>query len=285
MKLFGAFDKQTKKKGVTFSGILESYLTNRIKFNPYEMQIDRNKLIGFHPSMLHNACPRQLAFLFLLEKNAYHDSILEDELNANIVKNNAHLEFIFDVGHALHGLIQYGYLPAISGLKFNVEVPLDSLYDRFLIGGTYDIDVVLQDDSVWLGDIKTMLQSKFSKLDDVSKIDFNYIVQINLYMLGARIPRAFFVIVNKNTTSPQFKDFFLKFDKKVVVEPLENAVLAKQFLLGKKEVDILPECIKREGKYKSCKFSSICFRTKTTDTLSDFIKVKRSDLVERQYNP
>jgi hypothetical protein len=284
MKVSSAFDKQIKKQGVTFSGILEAYLTNRIKFNPYEMQIDRNKLIGFHPSMLHNACARQLAFLFLKEKKAYHQYILEDELNINVVKNNSHLEFIFDVGHALHGLIQYSYLPDIPNLDYHVEQPLDSLYDRFLIGGTYDVDVVLQDHNIWLGDIKTMLQSKFGRLDDVSKIDSNYIVQLNLYMLGARIPRAFFVFVNKNTTKPQFKDFFLKFDKRIVIEPLEKAVRAKQFLLGKRDVSILPECYKKEGKFKYCSFSSLCFRCKTTETLSDFIKEKRSDLIEKQFS-
>ncbi len=62
MKLSNAFDKSTKKKGVTFAGILEGHLINRQRFMPYLMQVDRNKIIGFHPSALHNACSRQIAF-------------------------------------------------------------------------------------------------------------------------------------------------------------------------------------------------------------------------------
>lgn len=279
MKLSNAFDKATKKKGVTFAGILEGYLIHREEFMPYEMRIDRNKTKGFHPSALHNACPRQTAFAFLLEKGLFKDVVLEDELNASVSRNNPHLEFIFDIGHVTHGLIQYGYMPNIEGLKYSVEQPLTSLYKQFRISGTYDLDVVLQDKQVWLGDIKTMLEQKFRRLDDISKIDFNYIVQISLYMLGARIPRAFFIVVNKNTTKPQFKEFFLKFDKRIVKEPLENAIYAKRFLYGVEDVPILPECKKLEGKYKTCHFSSLCFRCKSVDTLSNFINVERSKLV------
>ncbi len=205
--------------------------------------------------------------------------VLEDELNINVSRNNPHLEFIFDIGHIAHGLIQYGYMPNIEGLEYNVEQPLTTLYDQFKIGGTYDLDVVLQDGQRWLGDIKTMLEQKYRRLDDISKIDFNYIVQISLYMLGARIPRAFFLIVNKNTTKPQFKEFFLKFDRRIIKEPLERAIYAKRFMYGAEEVPILPECKKLEGKYKTCRFSSLCFRCKSTDTLSNFINVKRSEIV------
>lgn len=279
MKLSNVFDKSTKKNGVTFAGILEGYLTNREEFMPYKMFIGRNKIKGFHPSALHNACSRQMAFAYLLEKGFFTDIVLEDELNMSVSRNNPHLEFLFDIGHITHGLIQYGYMPNIEGLKYNVEKPLTSLYDRFRIAGTYDLDVVLQDKQVWLGDIKTMLEQKYRRLDDISKIDFNYIVQISLYMLGARIPRAFFLIVNKNTTKPQFKEFFLKFDKRIIKEPLEKAIYAKRFMYGVEEVDILPECKKLEGKYKTCKFSSLCFRCKSTDTLSKFINVKRSKIV------
>jgi len=280
MLVSSKFDTYVKRQGVSFAGIIESYLTQREKFHPYNMEINRNKIVGFHPSALHNACARQLAFGLLDEAGLYKQSIIEDEFNDGLMNNNSDLQFIFDEGHTLHGLIQYGYLPDIKGLEYSVENPLVHLYDKYLIGGTDDLEVVLQDKKLYLSDIKTMKEQIFHKTKDVSKIDFNYITQINLYMLGRRIPRAFFFLINKNNSKPIFKEFFLQFDRAIVKEPLTKALTAKSFIYGKNDIDILPECKKQSGKFNACKYSSLCFRCTDKSKLVGLTKHKsRIELV------
>lgn len=277
------FDTDVKNKGVSIIKLIRDYLSKRDEFNSYNMLIKRNNKVGFHPSMMNNSCPRQLAFNFLLERGLYDEKIIKTE---KIVKNENDInkEFIFDVGHILHGLIQYSYLPEISkinNIKYSVENSVDYLYDKYLISGTDDIEIELQDKNIWIVDIKTANSNSFYKYKTVADIGSDYLVQSNLYMLGRRIPRFCFLFINKNTTEPQMTEFFLEYDKNIIKEPIKNAKKAKNFLFGKQNINILPECKNLSGRYKNCQFSSLCFLIKNKDDLLKYIKVKeRNKLIK-----
>jgi hypothetical protein len=60
--------ESSEKHNVSIISIIDAYLRTRENFYPFTAEIKRNKTVGFHPSELHGACPRYLAFRFLHEK-------------------------------------------------------------------------------------------------------------------------------------------------------------------------------------------------------------------------
>lgn len=270
---------------VSFKSIIESYLENRKTFYPFQARVERNELVAFHPSQLSNACPREVAFRYLVEsekiKEDYLDDIREEYLSPK-------LKMIFDIGHLNHFIIQYGYLPDIYGKenvvantvdlsKVCVEMPVTSLYERYLIGGTLDMCLKLQDGRHYIGDIKSINTYGFNSVMKLSKEEFvktykDYYIQLNLYMFGAKVRRGFFFFMDKNNQS--LHEIFFNYDRDAIEKPLYVAEQAKQYLANNNNVPLLNECENLTGKYKNCPYSGLCFRCKK-NPLSKIIKVTK----------
>lgn len=276
----------SRRKGLqpSFKSIVDMYLEHRTKFNDYKGRISRNEKIGFHPSGMLNACPRQIAFQFILEKGFFKKSLFtEGDLAGQ--SHNSRLAFIFDLGHAVHFLIQYGYLPDIArkyNIKYDVEVPSTRLYDKYLIGGTSDIKILLQDNNWWVVDIKTMASKSFyalkTKQDFIEKYPL-YVSQLMLYLKGQGLKHGLFYLVCKDNSDT--KEFLFEYDEKLIKKELTTALTAKAFLQGKSYSKILPECKNKTGKYKDCAFSSLCFQVKNKESLITFTtKKKNSELIK-----
>lgn len=277
-KHLNKFDKEIKYSyNVSFIKLIDSYLKHRKKFNNFSMSIKRNALIGFHPSSIGHDCPRKMGFNLLYELNFLRKSTL-DECNLSIAQYNSDMQFTFDVGHVIHGLIQYSYLSDIKDLDYSVENPIVNLYEKYWIAGTNDIEIILQDSKKWVVDIKTANLMSFNNIKSASDIDDGYLIQLNIYMYGRRIPRAILLYVNKNTNRPKMKEFFYEYDRDLVLPFLKKALYVKKWLLTSLEIDILPECKRLTGRYKTCQFSSICFRIKESKNLYKLTKFKKKDL-------
>ena len=277
------YKNDSEQHNVSIIAIIDSYLRTRKDFYPFKAEISRNKLVGFHPSELYGACPRYLAFRFLHEKGFYNSNANANELD-DIKNNNVILQRIWDTGHMLHFLIQYSYLPDY-GIKFKAEVPVTSLYKKYLIAGTGDIVVEMQNGKEYLIDIKSMkglLFNKLKTLDDVSSL---YIGQTALYALGLKVKNSGILFWNKDTS--ELKEFFFSSEheraKPILKKALQNATIGKNFLFGKKSVPILDECKNLEGKFKSCSYSSVCFSCKKIKDI-DRITTDKFRLFKEQFD-
>lgn len=277
-------DKKIGANGkVSLDALVVAYLNTRTELAPFHARLERNSLKGFHPSGLSDACPRAIAYGLLKEKKLFKPSIITDELHDDNVPQHvkAQKEITFDTGHMLHMLYQYSYIPAIEKTA-QVEVDITSLHEKYLISGTADIVMPLQDGKLYVVDLKTSKNELFSRLsctEDVYSNHYYYIVQLNLYMLGLKIPRSIIYFINKNTGDR--KEFVIPYDKSIVTPVLKTCLTAKKYLLGESDVPMLPECLQKKSKYKSCPFSSLCFRCRGKNKLIDFTtKEKSVDLIK-----
>lgn len=270
MALVDSLKNRCKKefKNVSVIALIDAYLATRKKIKSFTVNTERNIEVGFHPSEIDNACPRQIAFRYLKEKNYYKSNIVTDELY-DIGTNNTHLERIFDQGHAIHSLI-YSYLSDYDA-DFRYEVSVQGL-KKYLIRGTADLVIRLQDNEEYLGDIKTIRAELFNKLKTVDDIQKRYKTQASIYAKGLGIKNCFILYWNKNTG--ELKEFFFKRDEKAINFAVKNAVNAKNFLLGRKKLPILDECKSQSGKYTNCAFSSLCFFCKDSKKLLDIVEKK-----------
>jgi len=269
---------------VSLKYLIDAYLSTHPEFIlKTPSKLSRNKLVGFHPSGLHNNCPRRIAFGLIHEKNLFLKTVKEAELDEVESWITPKLRRTFDTGHMIHSLIQYGYLPDMKK-KYKVEIPNKSLFAKYLIGGTADITMLMQDIKEWVLDIKTMKQEMFMKLDEKNygTVQTHYLVQILLYMYGLKITRGGIVYWNKNTGD--IKEFYFSFPNISAIKPfiqneLEISLKGKAFLSGKK-VPILRECEKQTGRYDKCEYSTVCFRcVKPNDLLNLTVVKKHSDFM------
>ena len=261
-----SLSKALKKKHNqdSLKNIIEAYLSTNPKLPDFQFTVSRNKLIGFHPSGLHYACPRAIAFGLIFEKGAFKESILEDEIGNPESWITPKLRRTFDTGHMIHALIQYAYLQEFDDCE--VEVPITLLHEKYLIGGTADIIMKMQSGKKMIWDIKTVKSSVFQGLDEnnLKTVSEGYITQADLYMFGAKIFDYGFLFWNKD--DGELKEITFKFDKERVKPALVSAIKGRKFLLGEK-IPILDECKKSTGRYKNCHYSSICFRCKDKNVL------------------
>lgn len=273
-----------KKAGVyvSFKALIDAYLNRRGNgFAPFRAELQRNDIVGFHPSGLHNACPRQIAFQYINEKGAFNTKKVDVE-DFDTDHLSPRIRRLFDFGHLIHMLYQYGYLPDYDKDIAEAEVSIKKLYEEYLIGGTTDLIVILQDGKKYVGDIKTARSESFNKTKTADDVDTGYIVQLNIYMFGLGIPRGFVYIVNKNDSDD--KEFFYEMDKEILKPILNTCKKAKSFLSGESTPEILRECTNKTGKYKSCQFSGICFRCKTHNDILGFTNRKSNkDLIKLEY--
>jgi hypothetical protein len=257
-----------KARGVSFRGIIETYVFHRGEFAPFHARIERNTSHGFHPSGMAEACPRALAFQFLHEvgklKKDFTESVGETRFKS------ARMEMLFDFGHIIHMLLQYGYLPNISKLKFKAEVPVRGLMKKYLISGTADIVVTLQDGLEYVVDVKTMRSEIFARTKSIEDLSPEYLTQLNLYMEGLGIPRGLFLLVNKNDSD--MREIFVNRSPSIVQGALRLAEKAKTFIEGGEHPPVLQECRAREGKYKHCDFTALCFACTDKKTIARFCK-------------
>lgn len=280
---------QNKEEGTSINvsvvSIIQAYLQSRKIFRPFHARIERNDIVGFHPSGLYDACPRYLAFYFIwekqlnekkeVEKYLYKKNIVEFEL-AHVAHKTypAKLQAIWDFGHLIHMWLQYSVFPDI-GIEHKSEVAIDKLYDKWLIGGTSDILAVLQDALWYVIDIKTARSQDFYSYNDKWDIPIVYLKQLRLYMKGSGVDRACLLLICKNDS--EMKEFFYTADEIEIHEELKSATKGKNFLLGKEDIPILDECTQRKGKYKKCDFSSVCFQCKKSKDLLEITTVKKHE--------
>ena len=252
----------------SFCGIIDSYLSNRQTFDNFKAEIKRNKVIAFHPSGMYNACPRELAFRYLYEKKLFKNDVVDEEIN--FVSHSPKLLRLFDTGHVIHMLVQYGYLPNYK-ISSKAEVSIKDLLEKYFIAGTADLVIKLQNNKEYVVDIKTMRDSIFYKTNTIKDIAMTYLVQLNLYMFGLNIPRGLFYLWNKNTS--EHKEIFIKLDREIIKDVLHSAISGKKYLEGKASAKILTECKNTKGKYLHCDYSSFCFKC-GNDKLLKYCKVK-----------
>lgn len=274
-----SLSKALKKKhnSDSLKNIIEAYLSTNPKLPDFQFSVSRNKLVGFHPSGLHYACPRAIAFGLLFEKKLYKENILEDEIGNPESWVTPKLRRIFDEGHMVHALIQYGYLKDFSDCK--VEVPIVSLFEKYLIGGTADITLKMQSRKKMIWDVKTMNGESFQKIDEnnFKTLPEGYVTQGDLYMFGLRIFDYGVLCWNKN--NGDLKEITFRFDKERVKPALVTAMKGRKFLLGEK-ISILDECKKGAGRYRNCPYSSVCFRCKDKNVLDYTICKTNEEIIK-----
>lgn len=273
----------SKKRGAKPSivALLDSYLRTKDELSPFKVELSRNKVKGFHPSGLNSeSCPRKIAFGYIYERGLFLDTVVEDELHFTN-QPNEFLALTFDIGHVLHCLIQYSYLRDIYGKSYGtdckVEVPVMGLHEKYLISGTTDLILKLQDGKTYLGDIKTANSNSFERMKKENYVGDGYMTQINLYMLGAKVSRGFFLIINKDRSSKL--ELFVNYDKEYVREPLKIATIGKEMLEGKQMPDMLRGCKKADSTFENCDYSSMCMQCKNNKDLLSLTKVKSNNKI------
>jgi len=212
------------------------------------------------------------------EKALFRDDLRENELNDVGSWITPKIRRIFDTGHVIHMLIQYSYLKGIKR-PYKVEIPNRTLFKEYMIGGTSDIVVQLQDNDYWDMDIKTANDKSFIKLkeDDWKTISTGYLIQLMIYMYGLRLLKGGIFFWNKNTGD--IKEFYFKFTslnqiKYFIRNELKIAEDARDFILNKSDIKILPECLSQQGKYDKCEYTTVCFRCNTCKDVLKLTKVK-----------
>jgi CRISPR/Cas system-associated exonuclease Cas4 (RecB family) len=170
----------------------------------------------FHPSAV-DACARRSVYEYTRVPRDY-DS-LDDDQSLDI----------FDVGHAVHDLIQ-GRLEALEGtddvsFRFTREVPYDPVTDRLLvdfgIGGTCDgILEVLVKDTVMQRMVVEIKSIKDKNFHDLSGPKEGHVWQSHLYAYRFDCPIIVIWYFNKNTSERRL--FPLVFDHKKLMEALKR---------------------------------------------------------------
>jgi predicted regulator of amino acid metabolism with ACT domain len=184
----------------------------------------------------------------------------------------------------IHFLIQYSYL-SDYGIKFESEVAIKGLYNKYLISGTGDIVVELQNSKKYLIDIKSMRSNLFNKLHTLDDVSSLYIGQTALYTLGLGLENGGILFWNKDTG--ELKEFFFSRNheraKPILKKALSNALVAKNYLFGKKNIPILDECKQHKGKFKSCPYSSVCFSCRNIDSITtNSLKILRKNSMKKK---
>ena len=128
----------------------------------------------------------------------------------------------FDLGHALHDMVQKRLMDAIPG--FQPEVTVD--FKELNIYGHCDGVFAEQD---WVLEIKTIGSSGFGSLIRPKK---DHVMQMHCYMAGLDIPRAQLVYVNRD--NGMLRKFDVFFDDEVwakcvaVISTVEEAIEANE---------------------------------------------------------
>ena len=262
----------TIDKNVSIDSIITTYLMHRKSFRSFTAEISRNRTPGFHPSGMHGACPRQLAFGAFVELGAYNDETIQNEFEMAVnVANDPVLEAIFDNGHLIHFWLQYSVLADVKLKHLEVEVPITELHEKYFISGTADLIIELQDGNKYVVDIKTINTFAFAKLTKET-LPPGYLTQLYIYMRGLNIDRGCLLFVNKNDSKR--KEFFFTADELYNPEIFETAKKKKKFVFKQSVPKILFECQNRKGKFQSCPFTSLCFQI---NSITDIYKILRSD--------
>lgn len=162
-----------------------------------------------HPSAAHR-CRLRL----------YYDVLAEFEGEEEI---SPELQFIFDIGHALHATVQKALHRALKS-NFEDEVTVD-LAESFIENGHADGRIRMPDHT-YVIEIKTISADGYSKL---TKPKEEHILQASIYCRALDAPFMCFLYIDKGTGS--MKQYPLVYDERVYqnwrrdkIEPLEKAL-------------------------------------------------------------
>jgi CRISPR/Cas system-associated exonuclease Cas4 (RecB family) len=203
----------------------------------------------FHPSAV-GGCARRNVYEYI--RTPCIDTIDADSLE------------IFDIGHAVHDLVQgklvemCQYLEEKKGLKasFEAEVPCppdDPLLIDFGIAGTCDGVLVVSDPGVWtqrmVVEIKSSKDKNFHRLNKPKK---DHIEQAHLYAFRFDCPIILIWYYNKDNS--QRRVFVETFDQKV----LDRVLKRFQAQLRHAEQGTLPERDENWFMCPRCEYRDVC---------------------------
>lgn len=120
------------------------------------------------------------------------------------------LQFIFDIGHALHARVQRALSKAL-GEHFEAEVPVN-IIEALIADGSADGVLDMGDHRVVL-EIKTINASEFA---DLNKPKPDHVLQASLYATGLDIPFICFLYIGKENL--MMKQFPIVYDRAVYTE-------------------------------------------------------------------
>ncbi len=212
--VYRQLSKDGRRRGMTrdvFEAVVANARPHKCKACDGQGEIQPHfRSIGtVHPSSAHR-CRLKL----------YYDVLAEMESEEEI---SPELQFIFDVGHAIHATIQKSLHRALPG-GFTEEVTVD-LPESFIENGHAD-GVVEQPDHTYVIEIKTISGDGYDKL---SKPKEEHILQASIYCRALNVPFMCFLYVNKATGA--MKQFPMVYDERVYqnwrrdkIEPIEKAL-------------------------------------------------------------
>jgi len=170
---------------------------------------DQRPIRCFHPSSLHRS-PRELYWHYLKGETNKHD---------------ARTLRIFDNGHRVHERLQ-GYLEH-AGILLESEVTVES--QEYEICGHTD-GIIRINGKEGILEIKSMNARNFHSAYEPKP---EHLVQVNVYMYCAGIPRACLLYECKD--DQHLKEFFVKQDPKIINPVLEKIRYVQKCIKAGKE--------------------------------------------------
>jgi len=174
---------------------------------------------------------------------------LLDYKNGNSFKISPQLGKIFLAGTSIHEKWQ----KLFEREKVDKKIEVTHYSKKLHLTGTPDAIVELWGKS-WVIEIKSVRSEIFNKMTLTNYPVSSAIIQANLYMFLASIPRAIILTENKNTQ--EVKTFFIKFEPEKIYNYLNQHLKVLEYLKNKK----LPKCVCKSSNdklFKSCNYKCI----------------------------
>jgi len=154
----------------------------------------------------------------------------------------ADLRMLFDMGHALHDMIQSKLEKKFDDFKSEVPVNFEDLHIAGHCDGVFY-------DKEWVLEIKTVGESVYRNL---TKPKVDHIYQIHAYMFALDIPRCQLLYVNRATGSMRL--FKIKFENSV----WEDVLDVIKHVEGHIEKGTEPPREPDKWVCRTCKFAHVC---------------------------
>ena len=184
---------------------------------------------AYHPSSLSpGACLRAL----------WYDRTGEQP-ESNIPSD---LRMLFDIGHALHDMVQSKLEKEFDDFVSEVSVKHEALH---LVG---HCDGVFREKD-WVLEIKTVGESVYKNLIRPKK---EHVYQVHCYMFALDIPRTQLLYLNR--ANGNMKQFIVDFDNEVFTE-IANLIKSVEVFVEKNET---PPPQPNKWVCRSCKFQHVC---------------------------
>ena len=162
---------------------------------------------------------------------------------------------IFQEGHYVHMKHQAAGLTA--GYLADVEVPVE--IPEFNVQGTMDA----KDSEGLITEIKSINPYGFTGVNQFGP-KWEHLRQVNAYMLASRIDKARILYENKATQ--EMREFLVHMDTALVAANVEDWKELNEHMENGTMPPMLPECQRKEGRYKWCAYAETCMRDHLSQT-------------------